>query len=1050
MGGSQERAGTGTGPDRRAESRNGRMGRPGFSACLLSLNVWFAPVGLADIPACERELTQFQARAWRVDDGLPLDSVYALAQDRDGFIWIGTEEGLTRFDGVSFDYVDLGGAVAPSPKFITSLALDANARMLIGTGSAGVLAASNGQVEQLSGFGSGYIEENGLVVGPDGSAWVAVPGHGLIELQGRSTTSLGTSSGLAGATVTAMAVRADGGLWIGMEDEGIQFYDQGQVHDPGLPEALAGVYVEALLEASDGALWVGSREGLFRYHEGELIRFGPAEGLSEAFIKDILEDDAGRIWVGTGGAGVGRLCGNEFQMLGEEQGAPIGLVRDMMQDTEGAIWLATGSDGIVQLRRGAALPLTASEGLPDAPILPILQARDGAAWIGTFGGGLVHWLDGEVTTLTRADGLSDDRVLALASAPNGDLWVGTRAGLDRIRAFQVVESFREELPHPTVPSLFHDGEALWIGTIAGVAKFQQGAVHPVFPGDGSYGGPIVQFFRSAAGELWISSDGGGVYRLIEGVPERVGVDVNMAFAFLDDGSGGVWIATTAGLVHWDGERELRLTREQGLPSSQFFSMLPDSDGGLWLSSNVGVTRVVMDDLETMASGGERRIRFRHFDESDGMPKAETNGGFQPAALRDRRGRHWYPTSEGVAIFDPSSLGEVPVPPLPVITRVVSETITAENAERVDLPANPEFTEVSYTVPTFRNPDRLGFRYRLVGYDSEWYLAGPDRTAIYRKLPPGQFEFEVQARQPNGPWSDSRSMVLVVDRTFYESPWFWLTLVVLAALLLWMVVARETWRRAKIRERRQQAQKLEAIGMLSSGIAHDFNNILAAITGSTDVLLETLPEDSPLRRYADSVRRAATEGEKLTRQLLAFGQKQTSELRWVDLSSELSNLRTLLSPLLPGNIEFRMDVQRDVGQCRIDPVHVQQVILNLVINARDALPDGGRIDVSLVQKAPEYSVDSTAQGRSKGFACIVVEDTGTGMDAETRSRIFEPFFSTKPAGMGTGLGMAVIYGIVKEAGGTIDVRSRPGNGTAVYVYFPVSPRPDAVNTGSRDA
>ncbi|MBY6204249.1 hybrid sensor histidine kinase/response regulator [Halomonas denitrificans] len=1008
--------------------------------CLVALMLLSPPGHAAEASECDRHLSQYRVSYWQQEDGLPLNSVYALEQDDEGFLWIGTEAGLTRFDGVSFEHVDMARAATPAPEFITSLALDDQGRMLIGTGTAGVFAAFDGRLERLPDIDSGYIQESGIVIGSNGEAWISILDRGLVELAGESPTRIDTSSGLAGSTVTAVAARTEGGFWIGMEDERIQYYHQGTVHDAALPESLAGIYVETLLQSSGGELWIGSREGLFRYHAGEVSRFGPEEGLSDDFIKDIMEDDEGRIWVGTAGAGLGRLCGDAFQMLDASEGLTIGMVQDVMQDREGSIWLATGSSGIVQLSKGAAVPLTAEQGLPAAPVLPIIQAPDGAVWIGTFGGGVVRWASGESTVFGTADGLSDDRVLTLASSSNGGIWVGTRGGLDLIRSGRVVESYSDELPHTTIPSILREGDTLWIGTIDGVARLEAGSLETVSPASGSYGGPVVNFFRDAAGTLWISSDGGGLFRLVDGIPERSALESRLAFDLTDDGRGGLWIATAAGLVHWDGEREVRVTQEDGLPTSQFFSVLTDGDGGLWLSSNLGVTRVVREDLERFVGGEDVPIRYRHFDESDGMPRAETNGGFRPTVMRDLQGRHWYPTSDGVAIFDPTSLAEaLPAPPRPVITAVIVDATRVPSVSRVELPPNPGLTEIAYTAPTFRNPEKLEFRYRLVGYDPDWYRAGGDREALYRQLPPGEFEFELQVRESNGPWSGVRSMQLSVDWMYYESPWFWSAIGLVSALLLGLVLTYESRRRARIRERRQQAQKIEAIGMLSSGIAHDFNNILAAISGSTDVLLASLPENSGLRKYADSVSRAAARGAGLTRQLLAFGRQQSAEPQWVDLSAELSSLKNLLRPLLPDTIDMTVDIQESVGECFIDPVHVQQIVLNLVINARDAMQQGGTIHLKLARRSLEDTAGSATHQRGQRFACIVIEDTGTGMDAATRARIFEPFFTTKPAGLGTGLGLSVIHGIVQDAGGYVDVRSRPGAGTAVHVCLPVSRR-----------
>ena len=250
--------------------------------------------------------------------------------------------------------------------------------------------------------------------------------------------------------------------------------------------------------------------------------------------------------------------------------------------------------------------------------------------------------------------------------------------------------------------------------------------------------------------------------------------------------------------------------------------------------------------------------------------------------------------------------------------------------------------------------------------------------------------------------------------------------------------RDIAERRALEEQLRQSQKLEAIGRLAGGVAHDFNNILMSVMGAADLMLMTLAEDDPIRSEATEIKESVMRGAGLTRQLLAFSRRQASRSQLFALGDVVRGMDTMLRRLIGPEIEFEIICAPDPVAVIADPSHVEQMVLNLVVNARDAMPDGGRLTVRVDEVDLEDAAEAAlVEGQIGRYARLSVADTGTGIDEHTRAKLFEPFFTTKEQGKGTGLGLSIVYGIVKQSRGHITVASEAGKGAAFLIYLPVA-------------
>jgi len=262
------------------------------------------------------------------------------------------------------------------------------------------------------------------------------------------------------------------------------------------------------------------------------------------------------------------------------------------------------------------------------------------------------------------------------------------------------------------------------------------------------------------------------------------------------------------------------------------------------------------------------------------------------------------------------------------------------------------------------------------------------------------------------------------------------------------IARDTRERLRLEEQLRQAQKMEAVGRLAGGVAHDFNNLLCIITGYSALVLDGLQADEPLREFVGEISKATDRASSLTQQLLAFSRKQMLVPRVLNLNTLLSDLDKMLRPLLGEDVDLSLSLGEGLHPIKADQNQIEQILMNLAVNARDAMPRGGRLSIATANVALDAEALRDSSGIAPGdFVRLEVSDTGCGMDREVLGHLFEPFFTTKEQGKGTGLGLATVFGIVKQSGGHIQVKSAPGQGTTFRIYLPAFQQPESAESAA---
>ncbi len=781
----------------------------------------------------------FLHHVWTNDNGLPMNTVMTITQTPDGYLWLGTEAGLARFDGIKFEVFSHENTPAFSCSLIAYLMVDRSGTLWIVTQLGGIVRFQNRRFEAFAEYSHVLSNEVWCVMeSTDNSFWIGSK-TGLYRFTRTALSTIPLPESLSSHVVRTIVEDRNGRIWVGTNDGLVLVKERGNRFETEYI-GLKGMEIFTLFEDRRGALWIGTQEnGLFKYWGEQMLSFTTNHGLTDNTVRALYEDRFGNLWIGANSGGINILSADIEGNRSKAGGVPIfvfpkpeeftnDVIISFYEDREGTLWIGTNGGGLYNLRESKITNYTNKNGLSFNNVYGVLQDSNGRVWVGTkgYGANYFDFEENRFHTLTTRNGLSSDSVVSFAQDLTGALWFGTLGGgINRYKDGNIkVFDQRHGLSGNLFRAVYADPEGnIWAATIRGkIYRFVNNrftlAVDVKFR--------VNTLYKDTKGNFWAGTLGNGLLRLdvekgtFEVFNEKNGLSNNIVACIHEDEKGILWIGTLNGLNRFQAGDFTAISQKHGLPDDTVYWILEDHKHDFWISSNRGIYCISCKEIDDFFKGKIDTLKPTVYGKEAGMRSVECNGGNHPAGWKTHNGKLWFPTTYGLSVIDPVNIGINKVPPPVAIEKIVISGKVYPLAQTVIVPSGKNYLEVHYTALSFIVPKKIRFKYKMEGYEKKWVDAGTNRSAYYNDLPPGKYRFQVIACNSDGVWNEiGASVGFHLKARFYQTPVFIILLVVilLSILLLYCYL-----KRCKLRQQLGLKQKaMNAAAIAESGEAKKY-------------------------------------------------------------------------------------------------------------------------------------------------------------------------------------------------------------------------------------
>jgi signal transduction histidine kinase/ligand-binding sensor domain-containing protein len=1001
------------------------------------------------------DASQYAHTAWKIRDGFAKGSILSIAQTPDGYLWLGTAFGLSRFDGVR----NVPWEPPPNQQFpstvITRLVAARDGTLWIGTRN-GLSSWKNGKLIEYAELGESEIRA--LVEDHDGSIWVGTGGPPDGKLCEIRNGSVRCHPEMGGVTHGVFGLHEDskGNLWVGLET-GVWRWR------PGLPEfyAVPGLLngrMQGMADSEDNALLIATTGAVMRLAEGkaEAVHRFPTARQGFRDLK-MLRDRDGGLWVGPAGRGIVHIHDGRTDVFSELDGLSGDDIYDLFEDREGNIWVAT-INGLDRFHELPVVTYSKKQGSSAIPWGGVLTARDGSVWFANLDG-LNRLNQGQVTVYRQhpsgvgsreivGSGLPDEGVGSLFQDSRGRIWVSTLSGIGYLENDRFVPT---AAPGGLAGSLAEDSTGnLWI------ANRELGLLR-LSPRNEVQQIPWTTFGRTDAaivlapdplhGGLWLGFSQGGVvwfrdghvrssYSAADGLGEGRVNDLRF------DGEGALWIATEGGLGLLKNGRIAMLRSTNGLPCDAVQWTMEDDAQSIWLMTTCGLVRAARSELDAWANAEGKTARTIHaavFDTSDGLRSFAVVGDYTPRVGKSADGKLWFMVPDGISVVDPHHLPFNRLPPAVHIERVIADGDDLTMRSR--LPPLVRDLQIDFTALSLVAPEKVRFRYKLEGWDSDWKDVGNRRQAFYTGLGPGPYQFRVTASNNDGVWNEAgTSLDFSVAPAYYQTTLFRIAGVAVFFALLWLLHHLRLMALARafnMRERLRQLEldvahknRLTTMGELTASLAHEITQPIASARNNARAALNFLerrpPDFGEVGEALGCIVADADRAGDIIDRIRDHIKKAPPRKHRFDLNEAINEVLALARTAVTRNGVSVQTFTEGLLPVQADRVQLQQVVLNLILNAVEAMgsSDAGRRELLI----------STEQSPTNGVL-VAVRDSGPGIDREHLEQVFDAFYTTKSSGVG--MGLSICRSIINAHGGRLWAEPNEPRGAVFQFTLPIA-------------
>jgi signal transduction histidine kinase/ligand-binding sensor domain-containing protein len=968
----------------------------------------------AEASDVERSFTQYLRDRWDVASGFPGGPIYAIAQTSDGYLWIGAEKGLVRFDGVAFRLFDPGSDVGASRATLGVVAAPDGGLWARVRGAA-LLRYHAGVFQNiLPDLGPPESVVSALLRGREDTILLATLGRGALAYRRGQFAAIATPRMLPSSSfVISMAEAPNGDVWLGTRDAGLIRVEGDRV--TRLTDGLPALKINCLLADGDGEIWIGTDGGIVKWNGSAITNAGVPAALQRTTALQMMRDRASNVWIAAGPRGLLRVSAEgDVQSTPEKgsalrpgSGQALGHVATVFEDRDGNVWVGT-EHGLERWRDPIFTTYSAAQGIAGNAVGPVYADEAGRVWFGPASGGLFSLRAGVVREATEA-GLADDVAYSIHGAA-GDVWVGRRrGGVTRLRTRGGnlhVEHYtqRQGLAQDSVFAVHRarDG-SVWAGTLSGgVSLFRDGRFATYDTSTGLPSNTVASILESRDGSMWFGTPNGlstfsrGGWRTFT---SRDGLPANDINALFEDRAGVIWVGTSKGIAVVEAGRTRAVdTAAAHALRGAIHGFAEDRHGSLWIT---GVDQVIRVDRESLMHGGLRAEDVREYGVADGLLGIESLKR-HGTVVADVRGRIWFALTRGLSVADPARAEARGVPALSVIEDISADGAPLNPRDPIRIPSSRRRISFSYAGLSLSVPERVRFRYRVDGFDSDWSAPVAERQAVYTNLAPGRYRFRLIASNSDGSWDGAEATLpFDIEPMLWQTLPFQASIVVVAGAVGWGLYhlrVRAVARRLNERFEERLAERTHIAQELHDTLLQGF----VSASMQLHVAVERLPEDSAakpaLGRVLQLMRGVIEEGRHAVR-----GLRSTSTAPH-ELEQAFAGVQEEIGI---GTAEYRVIVEGPPRPLRpIARDEVYRIGREALVNAfRHS--GATRVEIEL-----EYGPKELA---------LLVRDDGRGMGPQ-------------PSGDGH-FGIVGMHERARRIGGTLKIRSRAAAGTEVELRIP---------------